>query len=114
MAAFATLALATNAFCFALLYRHRSDDANLRSTWLCTRNDIAANIAVLGAAGVVHKTGAAWPDWVVGIAIALLFLRTSATVVRAALSELSGSVSPRSAPPPMSSAQLTAATWREQ
>ena len=92
MAAFAALALVTNALCFALLYRHRSDDANLRSTWLCTRNDLAANVSVLLAAAVVTTTGAAWPDRVVGIVIALLFLRTSVTVLREALAELSASV----------------------
>ena len=99
MAAFATLALATNALCFILLYRHRSDDANLRSTWLCTRNDLAANLAVLAAAAVVARTGAAWADGVVGIAIALLFLRTSATVLRESLAALSDSLLPRPAPP---------------
>lgn len=91
MATVGTLALATNALCFVLLYRHRADDANLRSTWLCTRNDLAANVAVLLAAAIVARTGSGWPDWVVGIAIACLFLRTSVTVVREALSDLSAS-----------------------
>lgn len=93
MATIGTLALATNTLCFVLLYRHRADDANLRSTWLCTRNDLAANVAVLLAAAVVARTGAGWPDWIVGIAIACLFLRTSVTVVREALSDLSVSLS---------------------
>ena len=98
MATFATLALATNALCFSLLYRHRSDDVNLRSTWLCTRNDLAANVAVLLAAAMVTYFGVAWPDRIVGIAIALLFLRTSATVIREARSELSGHPSTSTGP----------------
>lgn len=88
MAMFAGLALAANALCFVLLYRHRTHDANLRSTWLCTRNDLIANVAVLVAAFVVGWTGSFWPDLIVGAAIAALFLRTSVTVVRDAIGEL--------------------------
>ena len=50
MAAIGCLALLANAFCFSLLWRHRADDINLRSTWLCSRNDLIANGAVLVAA----------------------------------------------------------------
>lgn len=89
MAAFAGLALVANAICFVLLLRHRTDDANLRSTWLCTRNDMAANVAVLGAAALVDRTGSLWPDLLVGVAIAALFLRTAVTVIRESLAELS-------------------------
>ena len=88
MAGFAGFALVVNALCFAALYSHRSDDANLRSTWLCTRNDIAANVAVIGAAAIVARTGSRWPDLVVGVAIAALFLRTAVSVIRQALSEI--------------------------
>ena len=45
-----TLVLLGNGICFLLLYRHRSDDLNMRSTWLCARNDIIANLSVLAAA----------------------------------------------------------------
>ena len=88
MAVFAGLALVANAFCFAMLYRHRTDDVNLRSTWLCTRNDLVANFAVIGAAGLVAWTQSLWPDAIVGLAIALLFLRTSITVIRESLGHL--------------------------
>lgn len=91
MALFGALALVANGFCFAMLYRHRSDDVNLRSTWLCTRNDLAANIAVIVAAGLVAQTGSLWPDLVVGVAIAALFLRTSVTVIRESLAQLARS-----------------------
>jgi Co/Zn/Cd efflux system component len=77
-------ALVANTTCFALLYRHRGEDINMRSVWLCSRNDVIGNAGVLITAGVVALTGFAWPDWVFGALMALLFLSTSLTVVRAA------------------------------
>ena len=88
MAAVGVLALAANVFCFSLLWRHRADDVNLRSTWLCSRNDLFANGAVLVAAALVAWSGSLWPDVLVGVGIAALFLRTSVSVLREALSEL--------------------------
>ena len=82
------LALAANGYCFALLWRHRADDINLRSTWLCSRNDLISNAAVLAAAGLVAWSKSFWPDVIVGIAIALLFLRTSASVLQESRREL--------------------------
>ena len=76
------LALCANATCFALLWRHRSDDVNMRSVWLCSRNDVVANASVLAAAAGVAALGSQWPDVVVGVAIAALFLRSAATVLR--------------------------------
>jgi cation diffusion facilitator family transporter len=88
MMATGALALTANAVCFALLWRHRSDDINLRSTWLCSRNDLFANGAVLVAAGGVAWSQSLWPDVIVGVAIAILFLRTAATVLRESFAEL--------------------------
>jgi Co/Zn/Cd efflux system component len=88
IAAIGVLALAANACCFALLWRHRSDDLNLRSTWLCSRNDLIANTAVVAAAALVVMTGSLWPDLVVGLGIALLFLRTAMGVLRESLGEM--------------------------
>jgi cation diffusion facilitator family transporter len=82
------LALATNTVCFLLLWRHRADDLNLRSTWLCSRNDLIANTAVLAAAVVVARTQSLWPDLVVGLGIAALFLRSAVSVLRDSLREL--------------------------
>jgi len=81
------LALVANAFCFALLYRHRADDLNMRSTWLCSRNDLLANASVLVAAGLVALTGSLWPDTLVGLAIAILFLHSARQVIRDAWQE---------------------------
>ena len=82
------LALAANATCLALLWRHRSDDINMQSVWLCSRNDIIANVSVLGAALGVWLTGAGWPDIVIGLALAVLFLRSALFVLRAAATQL--------------------------
>lgn len=89
MGAIALLALLANALCLGLLWRHRSDDLNMRSVWLCSRNDIVANVAVLAAAAGVHATRSVWPDAVVGFAIALLFLRSATGVLAAASRALS-------------------------
>ena len=78
------LALAGNAACFALLYAYRSDSLNLRSTWLCSRNDLVANVAVILSAGAVAITGTMWPDVLVGGGLAMLWLRTSIRVLREA------------------------------
>jgi cation diffusion facilitator family transporter len=88
MVAIGTFALFANAFCFSLLWRHRGDDINLRSTWLCSRNDLIANGAVLVAAAAVAWSGSLWPDLVVGAGIAVLFLRTAGSVLRESLAEV--------------------------
>jgi len=89
MATIGALALAANTACFLLLWRHRSDDINLRSTWLCSRNDLISNGAVLVAAGLVARLESPWPDFLVGIGIAALFLWSSVSVLREASGELS-------------------------
>lgn len=71
------IALAANTACFMMLYLHRSDDLNMRSTWLCSRNDLIANTCVLVAAALVALTGTLWPDVMVGLAIAALFLHSA-------------------------------------
>jgi cation diffusion facilitator family transporter len=83
-----TLVLLGNGICFLLLYRHRSDDLNMRSTWLCSRNDIIANLSVLTAAAGVKFFNSSWPDIIVGAAIAGLFLRSAFTVLRESFFEL--------------------------
>jgi Co/Zn/Cd efflux system component len=82
------LALAANSLCLALLWRHRAEDINMTSVWLCSRNDIIANVAVLAAALGVWVTASGWPDIVVGLALAVLFLRSALFVLRASITEL--------------------------
>jgi Co/Zn/Cd efflux system component len=85
MSAVGLLALAANAVVLGLLWRHRADDLNMRSVWLCSRNDVVANVGVLVAALGVRLTDRAWPDIVVGVAIAGLLVMSAAGVIRAAL-----------------------------
>jgi len=81
------LALASNAACLWLLWRHRTEDINMRSVWLCSRNDIVANLAVLGAGATAWALHSSWPDILVGLAIAVLFLSSSVQVLREAAKE---------------------------
>lgn len=82
------LALTANLACFFLLYRHRSDNLNMSSTWLCSRNDLIANVGVLLAAGSSYLLFSRWPDIIVGVIIASLFLKSSFRVLRQSLQSL--------------------------
>src|SRR5919106_3425213 len=82
------LALLANLGCAALLFRFRRGDADMRSVWLCSRNDVAGNLAVLLAASGVFATGTAWPDLAVAALMATLYLTATAQVVRHVLAEL--------------------------
>lgn len=82
------LALAANSLCLVLLWRHRADDINMSSVWLCSRNDMIANVSVLCAAVGVWLTGSGWPDILVGLGLAVLFLRSAVFVLRGAKDEL--------------------------
>ena len=81
-------ALAANAASFALLWAYRGGDANMRSAWICTRNDVLGNLAVLLAALGVFGTGTGWPDVLVAAIMASLALQGAATVIRQSLAEL--------------------------
>ena len=88
MGAISVLALAANGLCLALLWKHRAEDINMSSVWECSRNDIASNVAVFIAAGGVWLTRSAWPDLLLGLLLALLFLRSAVRVLRNAITEL--------------------------
>ncbi len=79
------LALAANLACFFLLFRHRSDNLNMNSTWLCSRNDLIANVGVLLAAGSSYLLSSRWPDIIVGAIIAGLFLESALNILRQSL-----------------------------
>jgi Co/Zn/Cd efflux system component len=82
------VALAANGACLALLWKHRAEDVNMSSVWECSRNDIASNVSVFVAAGAVWLTQSGWPDLLVGLGLACLFLRSAAGVTANALREL--------------------------
>ena len=88
MGAVGALALAANGACFAVLWRHRAEDINMRSVWLCSQNDLIANVSVLLAAWVVWMTLSPWPDIAVGAIICAVFLRSAFLVAREASAEL--------------------------
>ncbi len=88
MGAVGLLALMVNAGVAALLYAFRDGNANMRSVWLCSRNDAIGNLAVMAAALGVFGTGTAWPDLTVAAVMATLAISGGWTVVRQAQSEL--------------------------
>lgn len=85
MLIFGSAALVANLTCLALLWRFRAENVNMSSTFECSRNDVASNVGVLMAAGLVADTGAAWPDIAVGAIIALIFLRSAWRVLAEAI-----------------------------
>lgn len=88
MGAVGALALAANVGVALLLYRYRTGDANMRSVWICSRNDAIGNVAVLLAALGVFGTGSAWPDLIVAAIMAGLALTGGVQVFRQATTEL--------------------------
>jgi Co/Zn/Cd efflux system component len=81
-------ALVANAAVFVLLWTYRKGDSNMRSVWLCSRNDVIGNLAVLLAAAGVFGTGTAWPDVTVAAMMAGLGVQGAVQVIRHALEEL--------------------------
>jgi Co/Zn/Cd efflux system component len=88
MGAVGVAALLANALSFALLWAYREGDANMRSAWICTRNDVLGNLAVLIAAIGVFGTGTGWPDVIVATLMAGLALQGAWIVLRQSRHEL--------------------------
>jgi Co/Zn/Cd efflux system component len=82
------LALAANLASVLILMRYRDGDANVRSVWLCSRNDAIGNVAVMAAAALVAVTVSPWPDLVVAAAMSGLFLSSAVQILRRAIQEL--------------------------
>jgi cation diffusion facilitator family transporter len=93
------LALMANLSCFFMLYRHRGDNLNMSSTWLCSRNDLIANVGVLLAAAGSYGLASYWPDVIVGLLIAALFLGSAMSVLRQSVAALAA---PSHSEPPAS------------
>lgn len=88
MGGIALLALLANLVSVAILLRWRNGDANVRSVWLCSRNDAIGNIAVFGSAGLVWWTGTHWPDVAVAALMAGLFLSSAFQILKQADGEI--------------------------
>ena len=93
MGAVGTAALLANAASFGLLWAYRGGDSNMRSAWICTRNDVLGNLAVLLAALGVFGTGTGWPDVAVAAIMATLALQGAFIVIDQSRSELRASTS---------------------
>jgi Co/Zn/Cd efflux system component len=93
------LALAANVTAALLLFRFRDGDANVRSVWLCSRNDAIGNVAVVLAAGGVWAAGSGWPDLVVATLMAALFLHSASRILRQAAAELRAGEEPAALAP---------------
>ena len=88
MGAVGVAALVANIAVALMLYRFREGDANMRSVWICSRNDAIANVAVVAAAVGVFGTGSAWPDLLVAAIMATLGISGGVKIIRLALAEL--------------------------
>ncbi len=89
MGSVALMAFMANLTSALLLMRYRNGDSNVRSVWLCSRNDAIGNLAVLMAAAAVYTTRSPWPDLIVAFMMALLFLHSAGLILRQAMQELS-------------------------
>jgi Co/Zn/Cd efflux system component len=103
------LALVSNAAVAVMLFRYRAGDANMRSVWICSRNDVIGNLAVLLAAAGVFGTGTGWPDIIVAAIMAVLGISGGVQIIRHAISELEPSTA---AILPVSAGQVSSAADR--
>lgn len=94
MGAIGVLALAVNVFVAVLLFAYRTGDSNMRSVWLCSRNDAIGNLAIILAALGVFGTGSGWPDIAVAAVMGVLGLTAARTVIAQARSEMRPTAAP--------------------
>ncbi|MFT6951901.1 MAG: Co/Zn/Cd efflux system component, partial [Paraglaciecola sp.] len=89
------LALAVNLFCFILLSRYRSGDINMRASWICSRNDMIANVGVILSAALVVWLDSAIPDLVIATIIALVIVQSSLKIVKESIIMLKTEIKPK-------------------
>lgn len=82
------LALIANTTCFFLLKKHQNKNLNLKSAWICSRNDMYGNMGVIGAGLLVGYFNSVWPDVIIGLGIALLVLHSSVKIIRESWSHM--------------------------
>ncbi|MEP3856610.1 MAG: cation transporter [Porticoccus sp.] len=85
MVSVAAIALISNVVCLGLLMKHRNEDINMRSVWLCSRNDVIGNLGVIISGGLVMLLDSFWPDIIVASLVAVVFLHTAYEVLRDAV-----------------------------
>lgn len=88
MVIFSVIGLCANGFCLWILTQDRNSDINMRSVWLCARNDILGNISVLITACLVYYFQSRWPDIIVGTMLAIVLLHSAITIIRLAKNKL--------------------------
>jgi cation diffusion facilitator family transporter len=88
MLLFGGVALVANLTCLAMLWRFRSQDLNMASTFECSRNDVVSNVGVLVAAAFVAAFASPWPDILIGAAMAVIIFRSSVRVLNGAIPQL--------------------------
>lgn len=82
MVAIGLLALVANVTCLLLIAKHRQEEIHMRASWIFSKNDVIANLGVIGAGFFVSLTGSAWPDLVVGLLVAAIVLRGGVMILR--------------------------------
>lgn len=82
------VALIANSTCLLLLLKHKEDDINMKSTWICSRNDIIANFGVLLAAALVYLLQSKWPDIIIGLLTACVFLKSAFSILSESLTAI--------------------------
>lgn len=86
------IALIANAICLVLLMRHKNTDLNVKSAWICSRNDVMGNVSVIFVGLLVGYFGSMWPDIIVGLGIALIILQSSIGIIKEALKYRKGNI----------------------
>ena len=81
-------ALVANVICLLLILKHRNGDVNMRASWICSRNDVIANVGVITAGGLVGWFDSSWPDIVIGAVVALVILHGVRSIIYEARKEL--------------------------
>jgi Co/Zn/Cd efflux system component len=82
-----SLALVVNVICFILISRHQNDEVHMRASWICSRNDVIANVGVIIAGLLVATTGSFWPDLIIGVIIVSVVLHGGFNICQTALAE---------------------------
>jgi Co/Zn/Cd efflux system component len=85
------IALLANVVCFVLLLKYRSKDLNVKSSWICSRNDLIANTSVIVAGFLVAYFNSRWPDIIIGLGIAGVVIQSAVSIIKEGLEQLHGS-----------------------